>query len=109
MIEHLEDELNDAQEDVHQLQLQQQGAVPPVAPVGPPEPPLQVSGVELGVGPQGMAELSDAESSVGESVVPPSSGRMALLANEQNFARLQEEFRVRGIVVESIFEYQPPH
>ena len=56
-MEHLEDDLQNALEDVHQLQLQQQAAA------APPEPPLQVSGVESGVGPQ---ELSDAESSIGQ-------------------------------------------
>jgi len=56
LVDHMEDVLQDALEDAHQLQLQQQEAAVP------PEPPLQVSGVESEIGPQ---ELADAESSVG--------------------------------------------
>ena len=99
LADHLQDALQVALGNVHQLQLQQQQAA------APPEPPPQVSGVESGVGPQ---EMSDAESSVGQNDVPPQAGSTAILVNEQNVARLQEELRARGIEVERVFEYQPP-
>ena len=99
LVDHLQDALQVALGNVHQLQLQQQQAA------APPEPPPQVSGVESGVGPQ---EMSDAESSVGQNDVPPQAGSTAILVNEQNMARLQEELRACGIEVERVFEYQPP-
>ena len=99
LVDHLQDALQVALGNVHQLQLQQQQAA------APPEPPPQVSGVESGVGPQ---EMSDAESSVGQNDVPPQAGSTAILVNEQNVGRLQEELRARGIEVERVFEYQPP-
>ncbi|KAG2660800.1 hypothetical protein PVAP13_1KG459905 [Panicum virgatum] len=99
LADHLQDALQVALGNVHQLQLQQQQAA------APPEPPPQVSGVESGVGPQ---EMSDAESSVDQNDVPPQAGSTAILVNEQNVGRLQEELRARGIEVERVFEYQPP-
>ena len=51
--------------------------------------------------------MSDAESSVSQNDIPPQAGSMAILVNEQNVARLQEELRARGIEVERVFEYQP--
>ena len=99
LADHLQDALQVALGNVHQLQLQQQQAA------ALPEPPPQVSGVESGVGPQ---EMSDAASSVGQNDVPPQAGSTAILVNEQNMAHLQEELRARGIEVERVFEYQPP-